>query len=89
MPLLDPFSDSWAFRMPDQLSRYSSFNFNASSFYFHFPPPEHVSSQLERIFSEFLHYQRWIIAEPSLTRDGRHGVATAIDGGPLECHDHR
>ena len=32
--------------------------------------------------SNFFHDQRWTIAEPSLARDGRQGIAMAFDGPP-------
>ena len=32
--------------------------------------------------SKFFHDQRWTIAEPSLTRDGRHGIAMTIEAPP-------
>ena len=38
---------------------------------------------LNKFFSpKFYHDQRWTIAEPSLVRDGPHGIAMAIDGPP-------
>ena len=46
-------------------------------------PHEHINSQLGRIFQKKFHYQRWTFAEPSLTRDGRHGIAITINWGPL------
>ena len=51
-------------------------------------PHENVNSQLERIFQNFFHYQQWTISERPLARDELHGIAMAIDRGPLECHDH-
>ena len=41
------------------------------------------------IFSEFFHYQQWTIAEPSLSRDGRHEIDLTINGGLLEWHHHQ
>ena len=32
--------------------------------------------------SKFFHDQRWAIAEPSLVRDGRHGIDMTIHGPP-------
>ena len=50
--------------------------------YFRHSPHEHVNSQLEHIFSKKFPSERWTIVEPSLTRDGRHGIAMPIDGSP-------
>ena len=35
---------------------------------------------LNEFFPKFFHDQRWTIAEPSLARDGRHGISMAMDG---------
>ena len=38
---------------------------------------------LKELFSsKIFHDQRWAIAEPSLARDGRNGIAMTIDGPP-------
>ena len=42
-------------------------------------PHEHVVFQFEGFFSRFFQHQRWTISEPSLARDGHHGIAMAID----------